>query len=126
LVLERSKGLPSQTTDEARAEVTALGIEPRLVLRPTAASHESWEVSLEIPDLSHLILRFPRVREILTGSRCVVAGAAGRPFLFTCEEIEQQINALYDLDELRTEALAEDEDRSQYDERARQLRYYFE
>lgn len=65
--------------EEARAEVTALGIEPRLVLRPTDVAGNSWDVSLEIPDLSHLLLRFPRVCEILTGSRCIVAGAAGRP-----------------------------------------------
>lgn len=65
--------------EEARAEVAALGIEPRLVLRPTDASGNSWEVSLEIPDLSHLLLRFPRTREILASARCIVAGAGGRP-----------------------------------------------
>lgn len=65
--------------DEAREEVTALGIEPRLVLRPTSSLRNSWEISLEIPDLSHLLIRFPRTRAILTGSRCVVAGASGRP-----------------------------------------------
>ena len=65
--------------DEARAEVSKLGIEPRLLLRPTDSPSVSWEVSLEIPELSHLLLRFPRTRAILTGSRCVVAGASGRP-----------------------------------------------
>lgn len=65
--------------EEARAQVVALGIEPRLALRPTSGSGESWEVMLEIPDLSQLLVRFPRTREILAGSRCVVAGAAGRP-----------------------------------------------
>lgn len=65
--------------EDARKEITELGIEPRLVLRPIDSSHISWEVSLEIPDLSHLLLRFPRTRDILTGFRCVVAGAAGRP-----------------------------------------------
>ena len=49
------------------------------MLRPTNASSVLWEVSLEIPDLSHLLLRFPQTRPILTGSRCVVAGASGRP-----------------------------------------------
>ncbi|HEY0136301.1 MAG TPA: hypothetical protein VGB85_19585, partial [Nannocystis sp.] len=34
---------------------------------------------LEIPDLSHLLLRFPQMRDVLTESRCSVAGAAGRP-----------------------------------------------
>lgn len=65
--------------DEARAEVAALGIEPRLMLRPKLSDASAWEVLLEIPDLSHLLLRFPSTREILTGSRCVVAGSSGRP-----------------------------------------------
>ena len=65
--------------DDARSAVTVLGIEPRLVLRPRDASGESWDVLLEIPDLSHLLLRFPQAREVLTGSRCVVAGSSGRP-----------------------------------------------
>jgi hypothetical protein len=66
-----------QSHDEARAEVVRLGIEPRLVLRPLERSR--WEVLLEIPDLSHLLLRFPQVRDVLTESRCSVAGAVGRP-----------------------------------------------
>lgn len=74
-------GRPIRTTlrgvDEARAEVVRLGIEPRLVLRPIEDS--KWEVSLEVPDLSHLLIRFPQVRDVLTESRCTVAGAAGRP-----------------------------------------------
>ena len=45
--------------DEAREEVIALGIEPRLVLRPTNSPDGSWEASLEIPDLSRLLRRFP-------------------------------------------------------------------
>ena len=65
--------------DEARTEIAALGIEPRLVLRPGDASRFSWDVWLEIPDLSHLLVRFPNTRDILTGSRCTVAGASGRP-----------------------------------------------
>lgn len=65
-------------TDHGREEVVALGIEPRLILRPTDVARLSWEVLLEIPDLSHLILKFPGVRESLE-SRCVVAGAFGSP-----------------------------------------------
>lgn len=77
LTIGRSKTPTFQHRDEAREEVERLGIEPRLVLRPTEGSR--WEVSLEIPDLSHLLLRFPQLREVLSGSRCTVAGAAGRP-----------------------------------------------
>ena len=40
---------------------------------------DSWDVSLEIPDLSHLPLRFPQTAEVLSGSRCTVAGSSGRP-----------------------------------------------
>ena len=65
--------------EQARAEIAALGIEPRLVLRPTNPSGFRWDVSLEVPELSNLLFRFPAVRETLTGSRCIVAGASGRP-----------------------------------------------
>ena len=76
-----SRTFPSSVNklDEARAAAAQLGIEPRLVLRPKDSSGGSWEVFLEIPGLSHLLLRFPQTREILTGSRCVVAGSNGRP-----------------------------------------------
>ncbi|NVZ09308.1 hypothetical protein HW932_08535 [Allochromatium humboldtianum] len=77
LTIGRSTNTTFQRREEAREEVARLGIEPRLVLRPIEGSR--WEVSLEIPDLSHLLLRFPQVREVLTESRCTVAGAAGRP-----------------------------------------------
>jgi hypothetical protein len=65
--------------EDARAQAVALGIEPRMLLRPTDAARGSWEVSLEIPDLSHLLYKFPATGSILSNSRCVVAGAAGRP-----------------------------------------------
>jgi hypothetical protein len=47
-------------------------------------------------------------------------------FLLNCEEIERQINALYELDAGVMEALAEDKDPSVYDETAQKLRFYFE
>ena len=65
--------------EEARAQVAALGMEPRLVLRPTVPLGASWDVLLEVPDLSHLLLRFPQTKEILPASRCTVAGSSGRP-----------------------------------------------
>ena len=65
--------------EEARAQIAELGIEPRLVLRPTNQSKTSWEVCLEVPDLSHLLLRFPKASEVLAESRCIVAGSPGRP-----------------------------------------------
>ncbi len=77
LTIGRPREMTFQRPNEARAEVVRLGIEPSLVLRPIEGSR--WEVSLEIPDLSHLLLRFPQVRDVLTESRCTVAGAAGRP-----------------------------------------------
>ena len=83
----RSLGLPRRSPqspsvsrlDEARAEVVELGIEPRLILRSGSTIGESWDVSLEIPDLSRVLSRFPRTTEILSGSRCTVAGSSGRP-----------------------------------------------
>jgi len=68
---------PHRRPEEAREELAALGIEPRLVLRPTSTDAANWDVLLEIPDLSQLLLRFPSTRETLTRSRCTVAGAAG-------------------------------------------------
>lgn len=65
--------------EQARREAIALGIEPRLMLRRTGIQTATWNVELEIPDLSHLLLRFPEIRNILTGSRCTVAGSSGRP-----------------------------------------------
>ncbi len=79
LALRRGTTLPLRRAEEARAEIAALGIEPRLVLRPTDPQRASWQVSIQIPDLAHLLLRFPKTRDILTSSRCVVAGALGRP-----------------------------------------------
>ena len=66
-------------SDSARAEISALGIEPRLVIRPMDTDSRSWGVSIEVPDLSHLLMRFPLARDVLTGSRCTVAGSSGRP-----------------------------------------------
>jgi hypothetical protein len=70
---------PTQLGPEnARAEVEALGIEPQLILRPKDSLGTSWAVWLKIPDLSHLLVKFPNLRDILTGSRCIIAGSSGR------------------------------------------------
>ena len=75
-----SRGLLEEgPREQARSKIAALGIEPRLVLRPLGIAGESWDVFLEISDLSQLLLRIPGAREVLTDSRCVVAGASGRP-----------------------------------------------
>ena len=65
--------------DNVRDEISRLGVEPRLVLRPTNVERTRWDVLLEISDLSPLLAKFPSLFEPLTQSRCVVAGAAGRP-----------------------------------------------
>ena len=74
LTIGRSTNTTFQRREEAREEVVRLGIEPRSCYDP---SRVTLEVSLEIPDLSHLLLRFPQAREALTESRCTVAGAVG-------------------------------------------------
>ena len=79
--LARESSQPSwrRRTEDARAEVVALGIEPRLVLQPVDFEGTSWRVSVEIPDLSALSRRFPNTRDALAESRCIVAGSGGRP-----------------------------------------------
>ncbi len=65
--------------EEARVEIATLGIEPRLILRPVDQDRRTWDVCLEIPELSQLLLKFPKMREVLTQSRCTVTGSSGRP-----------------------------------------------
>ena len=79
LARESSQISRLRRTEDARAEVAALGIEPQLVLQPADAEGTSWRVSVEIPDLSNLFRRFPSTRDVLTESRCHVAGSEGRP-----------------------------------------------
>lgn len=80
IILDRSQPNPDLNRPErARAEVQELGIEPRLVLRPADIQKSSWDITIEIPDLSHLIFRFPNLRDILANSRCLIAGSNGRP-----------------------------------------------
>jgi hypothetical protein len=55
---------------------STLGIDPRLVLRPSEGG--GWTVHLEIPDLQHL-LGSAEWSDLLTRSRCRVAGAGKRP-----------------------------------------------
>jgi hypothetical protein len=71
--------VPPSRPDDARRDAKDLGIEPRLVLRPTDAARRSWQVLMEIPNLSHLLPAFPKFREILSGTRCTVTGARGGP-----------------------------------------------
>jgi hypothetical protein len=75
----RSPSARLGSADDARSEIERLGIEPRVVLRPTTIDRSAWDVLLEIPDLSHIPMRFPQTRDILASSRCTVAGASGRP-----------------------------------------------
>ncbi|MFY9573839.1 MAG: hypothetical protein WAV20_20765, partial [Blastocatellia bacterium] len=75
-----SRGTRPQRTDivapqETRTEITALAIEPRLILRPAAAS--TWNALLEIPDFAPLLNKFPALRSVLVGSRCTVKGSSG-------------------------------------------------
>ena len=62
--------------NQNRRSVVELGIEPDLVLRPVDA--RTWDVRLQLPDLSPLLTRFPEFKAVLSGERCKVAGAKGR------------------------------------------------
>lgn len=61
----------------ARKQVADLAIEPRIILRPAASS--SWNIWIEIPDLGHLLSRFPDLKNTLSNSRCAVNGSSGKP-----------------------------------------------
>lgn len=63
----------------ARQEVARLGLEPKLVVIPSDSAGERWRIFLKIPNLSHLLDRFPEAREILTNTRCTVIGSSERP-----------------------------------------------
>lgn len=67
---------PRVERDSWREQITALALEPRLMLRPNSPS--LWDVLIEIPDLSPLLPRFPNLRSVLTDSRCSVAGSVRR------------------------------------------------
>ncbi len=79
LIREPSSINRQRTKEEVRSEIEILGIEPRLVLRPTNLERTSWNVLLEIPDLSNLRQRFPDTRHILENSRCRITGGGDRP-----------------------------------------------
>lgn len=65
--------------DEGSREAPRLGLEPRLLLRPCADDKHDWDVLLELPDFSHIPLRYPEFRATLGSSRCWVTGSSGRP-----------------------------------------------
>ena len=55
----------------------SMALEPRLILRPL--SERGWEVRLELPDLSHLPIRFPSLGDALLRCRCRVPASSERP-----------------------------------------------
>lgn len=79
LSFEDDDPIEQESIQIARDIVTDLGIEPRLVLRPTPTGNNSWDVMLKLQDLSHLLQKFPDCHETLTNSRCTIAGTEGRP-----------------------------------------------
>ncbi|QEG36234.1 hypothetical protein [Bythopirellula goksoeyrii] len=80
LSLVKKGGLSgSRRPQEARAQIAALGIEPRAILKPVDVAGATWSVALELPDLSSLLFRFPTASEVLTNSRCVIAGTSIGP-----------------------------------------------
>lgn len=66
----------SQDPKDPAAQVRALGLEPRFLLRPVA--NGAWEVVLEVPDLAPILRQHPHLRDTLTQSPGRVAGAARR------------------------------------------------
>lgn len=70
------KGEKRVTRDHWRNQIAALSLEPKLILRPVPGN--SWNVIIQIPDLSPLLVQFPRLKSFLADSRCVVTGATKR------------------------------------------------
>ena len=60
----------------ARETIAELGIEPTLLLRPKDSDLAHWSVHLDIPDLPHLLVKFPTASVTLTQSRSRVTGVA--------------------------------------------------
>ncbi len=74
-VIERMTLRPS--IESAREQVSALALEPRLLLQPVSSNQ--WRILLEVPDFSHLLAKFPTLRPVLGESRCAVSGSSGKP-----------------------------------------------
>lgn len=70
------KDIGNESLIVARKKVAELGITPKLVLKQNSSE---WEVFLEIPDFINLVAMFPSYNNVLKDSRCIVAGASGRP-----------------------------------------------
>src|SRR5581483_9090825 len=70
-------GAPATPAPESHPAKPELGLEPRMIAKPTGA--KTFDLYAEIPNLAPLLIRFPELSDILNGSRCIVAGAAGAP-----------------------------------------------
>ena len=68
-------GLPGSQRQDG-----GLGIEPRLILCPSGSPGTAWDVHLEVPDLSHLMILHPAASDTLRNSRIRVNGSKG-PYL---------------------------------------------
>jgi hypothetical protein len=68
----RRDGRPATETSDGAAELLP---SPRFVLRETADGR--WQVRLLLPNLAHLLGRFPRARDVLTGAQGRVGGMNG-------------------------------------------------
>lgn len=70
-------GAPATSEQDVHPAQTELGLEPRMIAKPTGA--KTFDLCAEIPNLAPLLIRFPELSDILNGSRCIVAGAASAP-----------------------------------------------
>ncbi|MBX3177715.1 MAG: hypothetical protein KF886_10165 [Candidatus Hydrogenedentes bacterium] len=67
---------PEATPNRQGGGSHVMSLEPRISLRQ--ASNNTWDVFLELPDLSSLGYRYPKFLEILTNTRFSVVGSSGR------------------------------------------------
>lgn len=74
----RSGHAAASNGEPAPSASAALGIEPRLLLRPTG--EHRWEARVELPDFTHLQQRYPQMADMLNRARYRVSGSNGRPY----------------------------------------------
>ena len=75
----QKRGRESDTGSDKKAEnlYADLGLEPRLILRPSNA--DIWDVFLELPDLSYIPVRFPQFKDVFANSRCRIVSSLLHP-----------------------------------------------
>lgn len=65
------------TEDREKPPQKTFSLQPRILLSPY--DEDSWEVKIELPDLSQFSAEYPKFQQVLATSLCYVSGYRGRP-----------------------------------------------